>query len=144
LGIDSDNGSEFINRSLLSWADSRRITFTRTRPYKKNDNCFVEQKNLKCVREYVGYRRFDTPAELQALAAVYRSRCPLLNYFLPTVKLIDKTRVGAKVRKVYDQPRNPYQRLLTSLMRPRRNWSGGIKATTRSCSNRRFTGRLMR
>ncbi|MDR1985794.1 MAG: transposase, partial [Treponema sp.] len=54
LGVDSDNGSEFINRSLLSWADSRRITFTRTRPYKKNDNCFVEQKNLKCVREYVG------------------------------------------------------------------------------------------
>jgi hypothetical protein len=114
LGIDSDNGSEFINRSLLSWCDSSRVTFTRTRPYKKNDNCFVEQKNLKCVRDYVGYSRFDTPAEHQALAAVYRSLCPLLNYFLPTVKLIDKIRVGSKVRKVYDQPRSPCQRLLAS------------------------------
>jgi hypothetical protein len=114
LGVDSDNGSEFINRSLLAWCDANHITFTRTRPYKKNDNCFVEQKNLKCVRDYVGYRRFDTPAEHLALAAVYRSLCPLLNYFLPTVKLIDKTRVGSKVRKVYDTPMSPYQRLLAS------------------------------
>jgi hypothetical protein len=118
LGIDSDNGSEFINHSLLSWCDSNRITFTRTRPYKKNDNCFVEQKNLKCVREYVGYRRFDTPSEREALAAVYRSLCPLLNYFLPTVKLIDKQRVGSKVRKVYDKPLSPYQRLLASVDLP--------------------------
>jgi hypothetical protein len=113
-GIDSDNGSEFINRSLLSWCNTNRIAFTRTRPYKKNDNCFVEQKNLKCVREYVGYSRFDTPLELQALAAVYRSLCPLLNYFLPAVKLINKTRAGSAVRKVYDKPRSPYQRLLAS------------------------------
>jgi hypothetical protein len=114
LGVDSDNGSEFIDRSLLAWCDANHITFTRTRPYKKNDNCFVEQKNLKCVRDYVGYRRFDTPSEYHALAAVYRSLCPLLNYFLPTVKLIDKTRVGSKVRKVYDKPMSPYQRLLAS------------------------------
>jgi hypothetical protein len=114
LGIDSDNGSEFINHSLLSWCDAHRITFTRTRPYKKNDNCFVEQKNLKCVREYVGYRRFDTPSEREALAAVYRSLCPLLNYFLPVIKLVDKTRVGSKVRKVYDKPASPYRRLLAS------------------------------
>jgi hypothetical protein len=114
FGIDSDNGSEFINRSLLSWCDSRRFTFTRTRPYKKNDNCFVEQKNLKCVREYVGYRRFDSPAELQALASVYHALNPLLNYFPPTVKLIDKTRVGSRVRKVYDKPVIPYQRFLAS------------------------------
>ncbi|MDR0642779.1 MAG: transposase, partial [Treponema sp.] len=99
-GIDSDNGSEFINRTLYSWCDSRRITFTRTRPYKKNGNCFVEQKNFKCIRDYVSYRRFDTPAELQTLAQLYRSLCPLLNYFLPSVKLIDKQRVGSKVRKV--------------------------------------------
>jgi hypothetical protein len=114
LGIDSDNGSEFINHSLLSWCTTNRISFTRTRPYKKNDNCFVEQKNLTCVRDYVGYRRFDTPSEHQALAAVYRSLCPLLNYFLPTVKLIDKQRQGSKVRKVYDQPQSPYQRLMAS------------------------------
>ena len=114
LGIDSDNGSEFINRTLLSWCDSHRITFTRTRPYKKNDNCFVEQKNLACVRNYVGYRRFDAPAEREALAAVYRSLCPLLNYFLPVIKLVGKTRVGSRVRKVYDKPASPYQRLLAS------------------------------
>jgi hypothetical protein len=89
LGIDSDNGSEFINHTLLSWCDSHHITFTRSRPYKKNDNCFVEQKNLTCVREFVGYRRFDTPTEHQAFARVYRSRCPRLNYFLPAVKRID-------------------------------------------------------
>ncbi|MDR1308181.1 MAG: transposase [Treponema sp.] len=115
LGIDSDNGSEFINHTLLSWCDTQHLTFTRTRPYKKNDNCFVEQKNFTCVRDYVGYRRFDTPAEHQALARLYRSLCPLLNYFLPTVKLVDKQRVGAKVRKVYDKPRSPYQRLMASL-----------------------------
>jgi hypothetical protein len=114
FGIDSDNGSEFINHSLASWCDAHHITFTRTRPYKKNGNCFVEQKNLTCVREYVGYSRFDTPAEHQALARVYRALCPLLNYFLPTVKLIDKTRVGSTVRKVYDQPQSPYQRLRDS------------------------------
>jgi hypothetical protein len=114
LGIDSDNGSEFINHSLLSWCDANRITFTRTRPYKKNDNCFVEQKNLACVRTYVGYRRFDTPSEREALAALYRSLCPLLNYFLPVIKLVSKTRVGSKVRKVYDKPASPYRRLLAS------------------------------
>jgi hypothetical protein len=114
LGVDSDNGSEFINKTLSSWCDKNRIAFTRSRPYKKNDNCFVEQKNLACVRDYIGYARFDTPSEREALAAVYRSLCPLLNYFLPTVKLIDKTRVGSKVRKVYDQPVSPYQRLLSS------------------------------
>jgi hypothetical protein len=119
LGIDSDNGSEFINKTLLAWCDSHRITFTRTRPYKKNDNCFVEQKNLRCVRNYVGYRRFDTPAEHQALAGVYAALCPLLNYFLPTGKLIDKQRVGSRVRKVYDQPMSPYQRLMASPSLPK-------------------------
>jgi hypothetical protein len=114
LGIDSDNGSEFINRTLLSWCDTNHITFTRSRPYKKNDNCFVEQKNLTCVRGYVGYYRFDTPSEREALAAVYRSLCPLLNYFLPVIKLASKTRVGSKVRKVYDKPASPCQRLLAS------------------------------
>jgi hypothetical protein len=114
LGIDSDNGSEFINHTLLSWCDKNRITFTRSRPYKKNDNCFVEQKNFKCIRGYIGYRRFDTASEHQALSHLYHSLCPLLNYFLPTVKLIDKQRVGSKVRKVYDKPLSPYQRLIAS------------------------------
>jgi hypothetical protein len=110
LGADSDNGPEFINRSLLSWRDTNRIAFTRSRPRKKNDNCLVEQKNLKCVRDYVGCRRFDAPSESQALARVYQAPRPLLNYFPPAVKLIGKTRAGAKVREAYDKPRGPCQR----------------------------------
>jgi hypothetical protein len=112
LGIDSDNGGEFINKDLIAWCKRRTVQFTRSRPYKKNDNCHVEQKNNTCVREYVGYYRFTTREERDALAAVYRSLCPLLNYFMPTMKLVDKTRVGAKVRKVYDTPMSPYQRLM--------------------------------
>jgi hypothetical protein len=115
LGIDSDNGEEFINKDTLAWCTQHNIQFTRSRPYKKNDNCFVEQKNDTCVRQYVSYRRYDTAAERDALAAVYRSLCPLLNYFLPTMKLIDKTRVGSAVRKVYEkEPKSPYQRLIES------------------------------
>jgi hypothetical protein len=90
----------------------RLITFTRSRPYKKNDNCFVEQKNFKGVQVYGGYRRFDSHTEHQTLARVYRSLCPLLNYFLPTVKFIDKQRVGSRVRKAYDKSMSPYQRLM--------------------------------
>jgi hypothetical protein len=112
LGIDSDNGGEFINKGLVAWCRQRAVEFTRSRPYKKNDNCHVEQKNNACVREYVGYYRFATPEERDALAAVYRPLCPLLNYFMPSVKLVDKARVGAKVRKVYDTPVSPYQRLM--------------------------------
>jgi hypothetical protein len=147
LGSDRDNGSEFINHTLLSWCNTHHIAFTRSRPYKKNDNCFVEQKNFTCVREYVGYHRFDTPTEYQALARVYRSLCPLLNYFLPTVKLIGKQRGGSKVHKVYDTPRSPYQRLMASpdlSEEARRNWDGGTTATIRCSSSRRYTRRLMR
>jgi hypothetical protein len=103
-GIDTDNGGEFINKDMIAWRQARDIQFTRSRLYKKNDNCHVEQKNNQCVRNYVGYYRFDTPAERDALAAVYRVLCPLLNYFLPTIKLMNKTRVSVKVRKVSHQP----------------------------------------
>jgi len=112
-GIDSDNGSEFINSALLKWCRDERIQFTRTRAYHKNDNCYVEQKNYSCVRAFAGYGRFSTAAELNALAALYRSLCPLINFFIPSEKLISKTRVGSKIRKVYDkQILSPYQRLL--------------------------------
>ena len=85
------------------------------RPYRKNDNCHVEQKNNSHVRNFVGYRRFSGAGELGALAGVYRSLCPLLNYFIPTRKLLSKTRVGAKVKKVYDKNiLTPYQRLMLS------------------------------
>jgi hypothetical protein len=97
------------------WCGQERIQFTRSRAYRKNDNCFVEQKNFSCVRNFVGYYRFSAAAERNALAAVYRSLCPLLNFFMPTIKLISKTRVGTKIKKVYDKNViSPYQRLLAS------------------------------
>ena len=115
LGLDSDNGSEFINSALLKWCQQEHIQFTRARAYRKNDNCFVEQKNNSCVRNFVGYDRFSAPAHRDALAVVYRSLCPLLNYFMPTQKLLTKIRVGSKIKKVYDKNvLSPYQRLLAS------------------------------
>ena len=111
LGMDSDNGSEFINKPLQKWCSQEHIQFTRSRPYRKNDNCFVEQKNNACVRNFVGYGRFSSAAERDALAAVYRPLCPLLNYFMPTLKLLSKTRVGSKIKKAYDtKVLSPYQR----------------------------------
>jgi len=97
LGIDSDNGTELINNALLKWCQKEGIMFTRSRPYRKNDNCHVKQKNNSHVRNFVGYQRFSGAGELGALARVYRSLCPLLNYFIPTQKLLGKTRVGAKI-----------------------------------------------
>jgi hypothetical protein len=114
-GIDSDNGSEFINSALLKWCQDGRIQFTRSRAYRKNDNCFVEQKNFTCVRNFIGYYRFCAAVERDALAAVYRSLCPLLNFFIPNIKLLSKTRAGSKIKKVYDKKvLSPYQRLLSS------------------------------
>jgi hypothetical protein len=115
LGLDSDNGSEFINKPLQKWCSTEGIQFTRSRPYHKNDNCYVEQKNNSCVRNFVGYYRFSSQDECDALAAVYRPLCLLLNYFMPTQKLLSKTRVGSKIKKVYDKKAlSPYQRLLAS------------------------------
>jgi hypothetical protein len=113
-GIDSDNGGEFINHQLWNWCNDNHIQFTRGRAYRKNDNCFVEQKNDMAVRRTVGYYRFDTPAEYQALSEVYRHLCPLLNFYYPSVRIVEKTRVGARVKKVYDEPKPPYLRLLES------------------------------
>lgn len=114
LGLDSDNGGEFINRTLLNYCNDTGITFTRGRPYRKNDNCFVEQKNDIAVRRNVGYYRFDTDAEYQALQEVYTHLCPLLNYFYASAKLVEKVRTGPRVKKVYEAPKPPYQRLLDS------------------------------
>ncbi len=113
-GIDSDNGGEFINHQLWEWCNDHHITFTRSRPYRKNDNCFVEQKNDLAVRRVVGYYRFDTQQEYEALQKVYKYLCPLLNFYYPSMRIIEKTRIGAKVKKTYDVPKPPYQRLLES------------------------------
>ena len=114
LGLDSDNGSEFINHHLLSYCRQEHITFTRSRSYKKNDSCHVEQKNWSVVRRLVGYDRYNSHAALECLNLVYATLRQYVNFFQPTMKLISKTRHGAKVHKVYDTARTPYQRLLES------------------------------
>jgi transposase InsO family protein len=108
----SDNGSEFINNAAERWCQKESLPFTRSRDHKKNDNCFVEQKNGAVVRDYVGYDRLAGFEEQALLAAIYRPLMPLLNFFMPTHKLISKTRVGSKEIKLYDQPRSPCQRLV--------------------------------
>ena len=114
LGIDSDNGSEFINAHLLRFCEEKGITFTRTRPYRKNDNCYVEQKNYSVVRKTVGYYRYDTEVELNLINQLYRILRLYTNFFQPSMKLIEKTRIGSKVKKKYDTPKTPYQRVLES------------------------------
>ena len=115
-GIDSDNGSEFINHQVFDWCIQNNIQFTRTRPYRKNDNCFVEQKNGDVVRKTVGYARFEGQNARDALAEVYRFLKPLLNYWYPTIRLIAKEKLpSGKYKKIYDKdPKTPYQRLLES------------------------------
>jgi hypothetical protein len=112
LGIDSDNGSEFINDHLLRWCISQQITFTRSRPANKNDGCHVEQKNWDITRRTVGYWRYDTPSEVALLNQIGAALSPVINLFTPQQKLLTKTRIGAKVTKTYDTAQTPYQRLL--------------------------------
>jgi len=112
LGLDSDNGSEFVNRELLGYCQKERITFTRARPYRKNDNCYVEQKNYSVVRQTVGYQRFDTATELMVLKQLYATLRLYTNFFQPTMKLKSKERFGSRVKKSYHAPQTPYQRVL--------------------------------
>lgn len=114
LGIDSDNGGEFINSHLYRYCQNEKITFTRTRSYRKNDNCFVEQKNYSVVRRAVGYSRYDTPEEQAVLNELYLVLRLFTNFFQPSVKLIKKTREGSKVTKKYDKALTPYRRVLSS------------------------------
>lgn len=114
LGLDCDNGAEFINAHLFAWCAANDVTFTRSRPYRKNDNCFVEQKNWPVVRQQVGYARYDTPQELTLLNDLYGHLGPYVNFFQPQMRLVHKTRDGAKVIKRYDTARTPYQRALAS------------------------------
>ena len=112
LGVDSDNGSEFINQHLYTYCGREGITFTRSRAYKKNDSCHVEQKNWSMVRRLVGYDRYTSRAALEALNRVYYVLRLYTNFFQPSMKLLSKTRHGARVHRVYDTARTPYQRLL--------------------------------
>jgi len=110
IGVDSDNGSEFINHHLLDWTHRRQITFTRSRPGNSNDGAHVEQKNWAVVRTVVGYHRYDTAAELALLNEIWVLQSQMTNYFLPQQKLISKVRDGAKVTKKYDKATTPHRR----------------------------------
>ena len=114
LGIDSDNGSEFINWHLQSWCNAQQIQMTRGRPYKKDDNAHIEQKNWTHVRKLLGWERYDSPAAVAAANAVYAELRLWMNLYLPSVKLEKKVRVGSKVRRVYSAAQTPLERVLAS------------------------------
>ena len=115
LGLDSDNGSEFINWHLQRWCDREQIQWTRGRPYKKDDNAHLEQKNWTHVRKLLGWERYDSQAVVEAINAVYRQELRLWrNLYEPSVKLGKKVRVGSKLRRVYSPAQTPLERVLAS------------------------------
>jgi len=114
LGVDSDNGSEFINDQLRRYCGRERLTFTRARAGRRNDNAYVEQKNWSVVRRAVGYYRYDTPQLLDLLNRLYALLHDYTNSFLPVAKLHSKTRDGSRVTRTYDKPQTPYARVLAS------------------------------
>lgn len=112
LGVDSDNGSEFINWHLKNWCEQRHIQLTRGRPYKKDDNAHVEQKNWTHARKLLGWDRYDTHETVALINDLYCQELRLwMNRYLPSVKFVKKVRVGSKVRRVYDGPRTPFERV---------------------------------
>ena len=115
LGIDSDNGSEFINYHLLSWCEKHEIQFTRSRPYKKDDNAHIEQKNWTHVRKFMGWDRYDSPQALEAMNNLYENELSLfMNLFQPSVKLTKTIRTGSRKKRKYDKPQTPLDRLISS------------------------------
>jgi hypothetical protein len=114
VGIDSDNGREFLNNELLGYCEREEITFTRGRAYKKNDQCFVEQKNGAIVRHFIGYDRYEGERAYRQLTEVYRALRLYVNFFQPSMKLKEKTREGSHVQRRYDAAQTPFQRLVAS------------------------------
>jgi hypothetical protein len=114
LGLSSDNGAEFINAHLLEYCVQHRISFCRTRPNRKNDNCYIEQKNYSVVRQAVGYFRYDRAEQLELLNEVYDALRLLNNFFKPVMKMQSKQRTGSRITKRYDAARTAYQRVLES------------------------------
>jgi len=118
LGFDSDNGSEFLNYHLLRHFTDRKqpVNFTRSRAYHKNDNAHIEQKNWTHVRQWLGYQRLDNHKVVPLMNNLYRNEWRLFhNFFLPSVKLIEKERIGSKTIKKHDDPKTPYQRIMESI-----------------------------
>ena len=116
LGFDSDNGSELLNWHLHAWFQKRKqpVGWTRTREYHKNDNAHVEQKTRTHVRQLLGYDRIDNPEAVATIDDLYDSWDDLQNFFLPSVKLLEKQREGSKIHRRYEPPTTPYQRILDS------------------------------
>jgi hypothetical protein len=110
--LHSDNGTEFINHNLYRYCKAEKIELSRSRAGRKNDNCWVEQKNFDTVRKLVGYARYCSPQALEALNALYRVQGVLQNYVLPSMKLREKKRIGSKVQKRYDKLLTPAERVL--------------------------------
>jgi len=115
VGLDFDNGTEFLNKAVIKWASEREIFFTRSRPYKKNDQATIESKNNHLVRKYGFYYRYDTPEERAVLNRLWRLVNDRMNYLTPTIKPIDYTSTtDGRRRRVYDKPNTPLDRLLTA------------------------------
>lgn len=112
LGIDSDNGDEFINWELYRWCKKEKITFTRCREYHKNDQAHVEEKNWSVVRRYTGYKRFETQEQVDLLNKLYEILRLYFNFFQATQKLERKERIGGKVKRIYPKAKTPYRRVL--------------------------------
>lgn len=112
LGIDSDNGAEFINEKLWRYCQKEEITFTRSRPYQKNDQAHVEQKNWSVVRHTIGYDRLETEEELELLRSIYADLRLYINFFQPVLKLVGKTQIDGKIKRLYDQAKTPYRRVV--------------------------------
>ncbi|MEX0681318.1 MAG: hypothetical protein WD097_08050, partial [Balneolales bacterium] len=118
-GLDTDNGTEFLNRSLINYCRDEQVTFTRSRAYKKNDQCHVEQKNCQVVRRFVGYDRFEGIESCRRFSELYKRIRLYVNFFQPSMKLLEKQRDGSKVSKKYDKAKTPYQRILESPVIPK-------------------------
>ena len=117
LGFDCDNGSEFLNWHLIKFFTDRKrpVQFTRSRPYHKNDNAHIENKNWTNVRQYIGYERFEDARLVDLLNDLYQNEwTDYFNFFIPSVKLIEKKRIGSKIKKIHDDASTPYQRLMKS------------------------------
>jgi hypothetical protein len=111
-GLHSDNDSSFLNEPLQSWCASQGIPYSRGRPYHSNDTCYVEQKNFNIVRQAIGYARYETEAEVALIGKLYDNLRLLINFFYPSMKLLEKKRVNGRLRKRYDHPKTPARRLL--------------------------------
>lgn len=139
--IHPDNDSALLNELLWKYCRKRRIALSRSRPYEKNDNAWVEQKNWTHVRKVVGYRRFDREEELAVMRELYRTLAEFQNFFQPVMKLKEKVRKSGKVRRVYDDPKTPYQRLLDSGAlrgQQRRSWQARYEALNPAELSRRI------